>query len=307
MTAAPAALLDVPRYALYGEPPAVADAEFVHIEDIASRSRLYNWEIRSHTHRGLFQTVFVLEGGARAQLDDRTVDLAAPFAIAIPPAVVHAFQFRPESLGYVLTVAESLLFDGAHPQARALFEGLFGEARVVELEAGPPGTGRVAALLDQLVAEFRWAEPGRALMCECLVRAVLLLVGRRHALVSGRTPSERVRAELFARFRAMVDERIGEQWGVPAYADALGITESRLNRLCRKLAGRSALEVVQDRLLLEARRRLIYIEAPVSMLAYELGFKDPAYFCRFFKKRTGLPPAEFRRRNRPAEARAELA
>ena len=80
------------------------------------------------------------------------------------------------------------------------------------------------------------------------------------------------------------------------------MSESRLNRLCRAAAGKSALEVVQDRLTLEARRRLIHVAGPVSSLAYELGFDDPAYFWRFFKRRTGMTPREFRRRHEGGEA-----
>jgi len=288
----------VPLFALYGEEAQAADAEFVHIEDIQSRSRLYNWEIRSHAHRGLFQTVVVLEGGARVQLDDRTAEVAGPCAIVIPPAVVHAFQFLPDTQGFVLTVAEAMLFGGTSAHGRALFEALFLEPCVLDLARDPAAAARVAALLDQLMAEFRFPQLGRAMMCEWLVRGVLLLLERRRAASSGGTRSERVRTELFARFRALVEEHYAEHWPVPRYAEALGLTERRLNRLCRTLVNRSAFEVVQDRLLLEARRRLIYIAAPVSLLAYELGFQDPAYFNRFFKKLTGETPAAFRKRER---------
>ncbi|HYD68909.1 helix-turn-helix domain-containing protein [Azospirillum sp.] len=288
----------VPLFALYGEEAHAADAEFVHIEDIQSRSRLYNWEIRSHAHRGLFQTVVVLEGGARVQLDDRTAEVTGPCAIVIPPAVVHAFQFLPGTQGFVLTVAEAMLFDGANARSRPLFEALFLEACLLDLAREPASAARVAALLDQLMAEFRFPQLGRAMMCEWLVRGVLLLLERQRAASSGGTRSERVRTELFARFRALVEEHYAEHWPVPCYAEALGLTERRLNRLCRTLVNRSAFEVAQDRLLLEARRRLIYIAAPVSLLAYELGFQDPAYFNRFFKKLTGETPAAFRKRER---------
>jgi AraC family transcriptional activator of pobA len=87
---------------------------------------------------------------------------------------------------------------------------------------------------------------------------------------------------------------------VPDYAATLHVSGSRLNRTCRTLADKSAFEVVQERMLLEARRRLIYISAPVAQLAYELGFQDAAYFCRFFKKHSGVTPTEFRRRARTA-------
>jgi AraC family transcriptional activator of pobA len=57
----------------------------------------------------------------------------------------------------------------------------------------------------------------------------------------------------------------------------------------------SAFELIQDRLVREACRRLIYVAVPVTQLAYELGFVDPGYFCRFFKRRTGKTPNEYRR------------
>lgn len=289
----------VPLYTLYGEQARATDAEFIHIEDIQSRSHLYDWGIGLHTHRGLFQLVVMQDGGARVQLDGRTIDTVAPCAVVVPPAVVHSFQFRPETQGVVLTVAEALLFDGTSPRSRPLFEALFVSPCVLDLSGDPQGVRRMAALLDHLMMEFRWPQLGRDLMCEWLVRGVLLLLERcRAAAIGPSSAPERVRTELFARFRALVEAHFTEHWLVPRYADALGITESRLNRLCRQLANRSAFEVVQDRLLLEAQRRLIYIAAPVSLIAYELGFQDPAYFNRFFKKLTGKTPAAFRRQAR---------
>jgi AraC family transcriptional activator of pobA len=73
------------------------------------------------------------------------------------------------------------------------------------------------------------------------------------------------------------------------------MTPERLNRLTRAETGQSALDIVHARLAREACRRLTYIAAPVSKLAFELGFKDPAYFCRFFKRHTGASPRDYRR------------
>ena len=60
------------------------------------------------------------------------------------------------------------------------------------------------------------------------------------------------------------------------------------------MVGTSALDVIHGRLLLEAKRQLIYTTAPVTSLAFELGFQDPAYFSRFFRKNTGIAPGKFR-------------
>jgi AraC family transcriptional activator of pobA len=60
--------------------------------------------------------------------------------------------------------------------------------------------------------------------------------------------------------------------------------------------GYPALKVIHDRLLIEAKRKLIYSERPVSHIAYELGFEDAAYFARFFAGRAGASPSQYRAR-----------
>jgi AraC family transcriptional activator of pobA len=66
--------------------------------------------------------------------------------------------------------------------------------------------------------------------------------------------------------------------------------------LSRRIAQKSALELIHERLLLEAKRNLIYTSTSISELSYAIGFSDPAYFTRFFKKATGEAPKAFRKR-----------
>lgn len=283
----------IPLFELFGEAEARGDAELIHLEDIQSRSRLYNWEISPHAHGRLFQAVVIQSGEAAARIDGEKERVVGPAAILLPPGVVHDFQFRPGTHGHVLTVAESVLRAGATETGRLFAEALCDTARVVPLH-DPSEAARLAVLVAQLEAEFHQSRPGRDLMFDWLVRAVLLLVVRQVSADGDLPGVDRNRARLFNRFRRLVEERFLERWPVPRYARELGTTEGRLNRLCRRCGGKSVHEMIEDRLMLEARRRLIYIEAPVTRLAYELGFEDPSYFCRFFKKRSGLSPAEFR-------------
>jgi AraC family transcriptional activator of pobA len=82
---------------------------------------------------------------------------------------------------------------------------------------------------------------------------------------------------------------------VARYARQLALSESSLNRLCRRLTGHTAFELIQQRMALEARRRLVFVAGSVAALAAELGFKDAAYFCRFFRRHNGVSPGEYRR------------
>ena len=84
----------------------------------------------------------------------------------------------------------------------------------------------------------------------------------------------------------VVEARYLEHWPAQRFARELGLSETGLNRLCRRLTGLTAFELIQQRVTLEARRKLVYSAHSVSSIAAELGFKDPAYFCRFFRRRS---------------------
>ena len=287
----------VPAFALYGETRDTGIAsEGLHIEPIQSRSRLYHWEIDAHLHRGLHQVVWVARGSAEVDLDGSHSRCAAPAAIAIPPGVVHAFRFAPDTEGYVLTLDPRALVEGDPTHAAQALQTLFAAPRVLALDAQAGEVQRSAALLGELLAEFLAPRAAGTPVPLWLARAVVWRLAQLPPHVPGAGRPARPQRALFARFLALVETHHLEHWPVGRYAAQLGLSPQRLNRLARTETGLSAQALVHERLLREACRRLVYIAAPVSRLAFELGFDDPAYFCRFFKLRTGLAPSAFRER-----------
>lgn len=290
----------VPVFSLYGEAGAVAP-EFIHVEDIRSRSERYRWEIAEHRHHGLFQFLLLVDGAADVALDRRTRHVAAPCAIAVPSGAAHAFRFAEGTQGFVLTIEESTLSrasgeGAAHPAA------LLDAPALIDLSSAPETAQRLAALFTQIALEFRDGGAATGVVLQWLTSAALTIALRANEDLARSRAGVARDIAAFHRFRALVERHLADHWTTPRYAKALGMSESRLNRISRATAGKSALEVVQDRLTLEARRRLIHVSGPVSLLAYELGFEDPAYFWRFFKRRTGMTPREFRKKHEGGEA-----
>ena len=113
----------IPRFFLYGEPPRDADERFLHVETIADRSRLYEWRIRPHAHRDLHQLLVIFTGGCEMQAETLKFVFRAPALLIAPAGVVHGFVFAPETEGYVVTLADSLLRDLAREEAA--FKRLF--------------------------------------------------------------------------------------------------------------------------------------------------------------------------------------
>ncbi len=289
--------LAIPSFALYGEPP-VPGQELLHIEEVQSRSRLHHWEIEPHRHQGLYQILWVHRGEARVALDEWNEFAAGPAAVVLPPGVVHGFRFAPDTDGLVLTLSPRFLVEGEFQGVGDAFRSLFGAPGVLRFEAGTPPAVRMDSLLRELAAEFAMPGNGGSPVAGWLARSVVwrLAQARAQGQLLGEGRAGRHQA-LFTRFLLLVEEHFLDHWSLAQYASRLGLSTARLNRLARAESGRPALELVHERLTREACRRLIYIAAPAASLAGELGFDDPAYFSRFFKRRTGMSPHRWREAN----------
>ncbi|MDH5926243.1 MULTISPECIES: helix-turn-helix domain-containing protein [Vibrio] len=80
------------------------------------------------------------------------------------------------------------------------------------------------------------------------------------------------------------------------YAQALSITNKRINEIVKAERGKTVTQLIHDRTILEANRELIFSTKTIKTIAFELGFEDPAYFSRFYRGQMKESPAEFRAR-----------
>jgi AraC family transcriptional regulator, transcriptional activator of pobA len=288
----------IPNFSLYGEHIATsAQTDALHLESIQSRSRKYLWKIETHRHILLSQVVLVSGGPAVVFLDDRRYDFAGCAAVVVPAGTIHSFQFSPETQGRVLTVNLEHLLSIAGPAHQMPIHSLFTIARAVDLEAERALFERVSQLLLALETEFK--QPGSLSMPVCSWLACGALCVLAHELIDDRTVESRgaAGADHLRRFRALIEEQYLQHWPTQRFAQELGLSETSLNRLCRRLVGTTAFDLIQQRVALEARRKLMYSTNSVGAVALELGFKDAAYFCRFFRRRSGASPNDFRRRH----------
>lgn len=96
------------------------------------------------------------------------------------------------------------------------------------------------------------------------------------------------------QFEELLEVHFKEQSSVAFYAEQLKITPNYLNILCKKVLGTNAGSLIQNRLLLEAKRLLTTTNISIKEIAFSLSFNDTSYFNNFFKKQLGMTPGEFR-------------
>jgi AraC family transcriptional activator of pobA len=228
-------------------------------------------------------------------VDGERAKLFPPALVWLPPDTPHGYQFAPGSDGYVVTISLDFLTAILSAETRqdlgpAIDQPLFS-----------PLTDHEDIGIDPLACfqgiDHAICLGGTALrtVVEAQLKLLLALIARLRA-AHGNAPGARTpEAALLRRFRQSVEVSFRQHQPMADYARTLGISEDRLHAMASRATGMPPKEIVQRRLLLEAKRHLLYTTMTVKEIAYDLGFHDPAYFCRFFAKRAGIAPGAYRR------------
>lgn len=277
----------IPVFKLYGELTAWPTPDLVHCESIAERSNLHNWEIKPHRHIDLVQILYVKKGAAHLRLEDKADVVTHPIILVVPSLCIHTFSFSTDIEGYILTFASPLL--------QVLPAGLMDDF----LRAGQLPVGADGDYLDWIFhlisTEHQQNQVAREPVLHSLLTLLIAWVTRQAGLKerAAVAPAERG-VEYLQAFTTLVDQHFREHWSIARYASQIGINSNRLNLICRNHAGQSALQIINERLLLESKRCLTYTDMTISEVSDSLGFSEPAYFSRFFKKIYGISPRDYR-------------
>jgi AraC family transcriptional regulator, transcriptional activator of pobA len=285
--------LPLPDFFLYGEPGREADPHFIHVEDLATRSRPGNWRIAPHKHGDLNHLLLIAEGGGTIQYEAELIPFKAPVLLAVPAGCVHGFAWTSESHGHVLTIAEVQLQQVLATHGE--FASLFAAPRCIPLE--PADAAAIDSAIGGMAHELSWIGLGQSAALHAGLLTVLVLAARRLQQVVAPPGGPLQQRELVARYRQLVESRYRLREPVGAYARALGVSETSLREACAA-TGQSPSAIRDRRALLEAQRLLAFSALTVAEVGESVGIADPAYFSRFFARHCGASPARWRSRAR---------
>ncbi|OLP51710.1 AraC family transcriptional regulator [Allorhizobium taibaishanense] len=259
--------------------------------------------IGDHPYRWFTHLIFVAAGTIRAASGETSRTIPGPCLLLLPASELVRLRLSAGSRGYLFGAALDIIADaiGDYPESEPI-------SRLIGIRTIMSGlTGAQAHVLDQslagLVEEINGDGQPSSMAVSARLRLLLHWVWREN------TPDEPATSlssggsvPLLQRFRQLVEADYRQHLAISIYATRLGVTTDRLHDLCRRNLGRSPLELLHERLCQEARIRLERSDASVRDLSETLGFRDPAHFSHFFKNKTGLSPASYRRMVRQSSA-----
>ena len=246
-----------------------------------------------HKHN-FFHMLLFTKGSGHHAIDFKDFPVK-PFQVYFMiPGQVHSWNFQGEVDGFVINCSlpffRSFLLNPNYLEQFSFFSGAVDDCVIQLPDDIQP---QVLRLFNSLLSESETAGLQSMDMIRVLLVQLFITVARLH---TGNTSKQQHGASyaVFKKFLALIEQHLTDLKLPSEYAPLLHITPNHLNSVCNTIMGKSAGEIIRDRVVLEAKRMIVNVDLSIAEIAYKLNFKDASYFSRFFKKYTGQSPEEFR-------------
>lgn len=258
----------------------------LRIVPISKLTAAPKWQLE--TLRALREPVFFwfTAGQGRITLGGSTRGVHPHNAIYIPPGTMYGFQAMTRTQGVALHMGDPTGLDLPETPLH------------LRLRDGSQHA-EVAQIMDAIQRELDGAKDFAERAARHQIGLLAIWLERQRSSAGDDSPrglsSTNANERLTARYSTLLERSFGSALNVGDYAQALGVTPTHLTRACRASCGRTALQLMQERRLYEARRLLSETDVPVQDIARNLGFSTPGYFSRAFSAHTGTAPSIYRK------------
>ena len=172
---------------------------------------------------------------------------------------------------------------------------LFGMGDKLFISLDDPAQHKLQLLLNIFIEELNTKDNIQNDMLLMLLKRLIIVITK--LARSKYIPDQKLqddRLDIFRKFNLLVEADFRAEHTVNYYAQRLNKSPKTLSNLFALYNRKTPLQMIQERIIIEAKRLLYYTSKSVKQITYELGFEDPAYFSNFFKRHTSLAPLEFR-------------
>ncbi|WP_439582599.1 helix-turn-helix domain-containing protein [Dyadobacter bucti] len=245
-----------------------------------------------HTY---YEILFIEEGQGFHEIDFHSYNIQGAGLHFLTPGQVHLLTFSSSFQGYIVAFSEDF-YTFYNPASISLSQlSFFQPVRrqpIITLTSAE--IKYFHNIMENMVTDHLSAETDQALIGKYLG---LLLQKCSFLAQKDVLPVEsgaNTIPEIVGRFQEMVEKNFREMHEVQQYAQELSVSPDYLSKIVRKFLGISSQEYILDKLLLEAKRLLVFTNLSGKEIAYHIHLEDPSYFSRIFKKKTGLTPNEYR-------------
>lgn len=265
--------------------PASLEKSLIYIRNLGNCPPSY---LNDPGRKDFFEIVWLKNEDALHALKDIDLDAKGDWIYLIPPYRVHQLNKAGKN-GELISFKRDMLEEEDKEFLLDLFKifNVQGEFSCLRLsETAAVELSDIFSLLEKEYASHNM------IMVKALLKVFLLklIQVKEHDFTSQDIHQKRV-----YEFLMLLESNYQQVRNTDFYAGKLGISSKRLNQILKDKLDKTGMQLIHDRIILEAKRSIIHSEITIKEIAYELGFSDRPYFSRFFKKQTGQTPEEFQK------------
>jgi len=229
-------------------------------------------------------------------LDFRRARCKAGTLIHARPGQVQQFVLGQKLEADVLLFTSEFIFPAFSAADGAAFGSLIDDIVPEDVtDLRPDGVESVVGVMSAIKRAYHKADGSKlsAVILQHLLYAMLLTIAGYYVKRDAASMTDSY-SRTFRRFRRAVDAKFAKTRSVEDYAEAIGCSAKSLRRACMMACGSSPKALIEQRLILEAKRLLAHTGLTVEAIGTELGFSEPTNFVKFFRRHGGTRPLDFR-------------
>lgn len=275
---------------------ALSNISYNSISDLIAISDLSK-DRRDATSR---QHWFIVRGGGVAVINHQTFTLRAGDELTIPINAMYRLELLPDTEGFIFSGSDDFFRSRVAP-ALYTTEGALHDRYYKPLVCRRLPGDSMNATRQRIAEEITRAATHFGMGCDAAVMGYIFVLMTNRNLPNepenqDNTKLNLVFTDLLYQFQVLVEKHYLEHLSINDYSVMLGVTRVKLIETCKQLLDKTPIEIIHDRIVVEAKHQLLTVSKRVNEVAYALGFDDSAYFSRFFKNRTRESPSDYRQK-----------
>jgi len=261
----------------------VVGFEIKRIKDLKKYSDSYG---KLHKH-DFYYILFLTNGSSKQTVDFQKEQIQPKQVLFMYPGQVHGFEFNEKTQGFTLYFTNEFV-NKIESSAYNIHQLVFTQPQIITLN--PPQFDSIHQNLEKLYQEFNMSFINKTGVLKAYLEIILTSLLRYIIPTNYEFQSRNT----FQKLIELKEQNFALNKKVSSISKDIGMSQKKLNSLSKVYFGKTFLQLLNERKLLEIKRLLTTSDLSIKEITYQNGFSDNAYLNNFFKKYTGITPLEFR-------------
>ena len=244
-------------------------------------------------HRHNYYEIFLFnKGGGNHIIDFKKIPIEDNSIHFVSPGQVHKVERTPNSNGHLIIFSREFYYANS-VNRKSLFEIPFLNNNFSKpiINLNKEDYSQVLYFIISMKKEYANVLEGQKEIIQSYLNLLILNCKR---LFDSQIGEANIYNKTLQEFRRLLENEFEQTHQVSYYADKLNINAKKLSTITKKEVGKTALEMIHTRIILEAKRLLKYSNHSIKEISFFLNFEDPSHFGKFFKSKVNLTPKEYR-------------